>query len=49
MTYVLFLAVRYSLNPLIKRNHFGYIGGANPNFPFSLWKTVPAFTGMNEK
>ena len=37
------------MNPLTKRNHFGHIGGADPNFFFSLRKTVPAFNGMNEK
>ena len=47
MTYVLFLAVRYSLNPLTKRNHFGHIGGVDPNFLVSLRKTVSAFIGMN--
>jgi len=47
--FVFFFSVRYSLNFLIKRNHFGHIDGADPNFVFSLRKTVPAFTGTNEE
>jgi len=34
---------------LTKRNHFGHIGGVDPNFLFSLRKTVLAFTGTNEE
>ena len=41
--------MRYLLNSLTKRNHFGHIGGASPNFLFSLRKTVYAFTGTNEE
>ena len=41
--------MRYSLNPLIKRNHFGHIGSADPNFLFSLRKPVSAFTRSNEE
>ena len=41
--------MRYSLNLLTKWNHFGHIGGANPNFLFNLRKTIPAFTGKNEE
>ena len=41
--------MRYSLNPLTKRNHFGHIDGADHNFLFSLRKRVPAFTGTNEE
>ena len=44
-----FFAVGYSLNPLTKRNHFGHIGGVDPNFLFSLQKTVLAFTSTNEE
>jgi len=42
-------AVRYSSNPLTKRNHFGHVGGVEPNLLFSLQNTVPAFTGTNEE
>ena len=41
--------MRYTSNPLTKRNHFGHIGGVDPNFLFSLRKTVSAFTEMNEE
>ena len=41
--------MRYSLNPLTKRNHFGHIGGVDPNFLFSLQKTVLTLTEMNEE
>jgi len=46
---LLFFAVRYLLNPLIKRNHFGHIGSANPNVLFSLRKTSLVFTWTNEE
>jgi len=46
---ILLFVVRYSSNPLIKRNHFGHIGSADPNFLFSLRKPVSAFTGSNEE
>ena len=44
-----FFTLRYSLNPLSKRQHFGHIGGPDANVIFSLWKTTPAFTGTNEE
>ena len=37
------------MNPLTKRNHFSHIGDVDPNFLFSLRKTVPAFTGTNKE
>ena len=37
------------MNRLTKRNHFSHIGGIDPNFLFSLRKTVPSFTGTNEE
>jgi len=46
---VLLFVARYALNPLTKRNHFGYVGGVDPNLLFSLRKTVPTFIGTNEK
>ena len=45
----LLFAVRYSLNSLTKRNHFGHIGGADPNVLFSLRKTAPVFTGASDE
>ena len=41
--------MRYSSIPLTKRNHFGHVGGVNPNLLFSLRKTIPAFTSTNEE
>ena len=41
--------MRYASNPLTKRNHFGHVGGVDPNLLFSLWKTIPAFTSTNEE
>ena len=41
--------MRYSSDPLTKRNHFGHIGGVDPYFLFSLRKIVLAFTGTNEE
>ena len=41
--------MRYSLNPLTQRNHFGHIGGVNFNLLFSLRKAVPAFITTNEE
>ena len=37
------------LESLTKRNHFKHVGGVDPNLLFSLWKTIPAFTGTNEE
>ena len=48
LTCVLFFAVRYSLNPLIKRNHFGHMAVLTP-FLFNLQKTAPVFTGINDE
>ena len=41
--------MRYSSDPLTKRNHFGHVGGVDPNFLFSLRKTISAFIGTNEE
>ena len=37
------MAVRYSLNPLSKKCHFGYVGGVDPNFTFVLQEAAPIF------
>ena len=42
-------AVRYFSIHLTKRNHFGHIGGVDPYLLFSLQKTIPAFTRINEE
>jgi len=34
---------------LTKRNHFEHVGGIDPNFLFSLQRTIPAFTSKNEE
>jgi len=34
---------------LTERKHFSHINDADPNFLFSLQKTIPAFTGTNEE
>ena len=41
--------MRYSSDPLTKRNHFGHIGGVDFNLLFSMRKTIPAFTGTDEE
>ena len=41
--------MRYASNPLTKRNHFGHIGGVDPNLLFNLRKIVTAFSGTNEE
>ena len=41
---VLFFVVRYSLNPLSKKCHFGHIGGADPNLMFVFQVAAPIFT-----
>ena len=48
LCFLLFI-VRYSLNPLTKKNHFSHIGGADPNVLFSLQKITPIFTGTSEE
>ena len=47
--YVLLFAVRYSSDPLSKRCHFGYMGGADPNIAFGLQNTTSVFTERNRE
>ena len=47
--FFLFFAVRYFLNPLSKRYHFGHVDGSDSNIIFSLRKIMPAFTGRNQE
>jgi len=42
-------AVRYAMSPLMKRNFFGHIDGADFNVLFSMQKTTPAFIGANKE
>jgi len=49
LLYFLFFVVRYSLNLLSKRHHFGHVGGPDPNVIFSLWKIAPSFTGRDRE
>ena len=34
---------------MTKKSYFGHVGGVDPNFFFSLRKTIPTFTGTNEE
>ena len=41
--------MQYSSNPLSKKCHFGYVGGADPNMIFVLQRTAPVTTGKSKE
>ena len=41
--------MRYSSNPLSKKCHFGYVGGADRNLTFVLQKTAHVTTGKSKE
>jgi len=41
--------MRYTSNPLAKRHHFGHVGELEPDIVSGLSRTVPNFSGKNQK